>query len=149
MSVGKNDHGSYSIFMSLKDFLCQFRDYQICYINPDYRFSALSISLSNLGGFFFEFEVKVSGQYFFSIHKNSKKFTKNFQIDSQDLRPQEKKDFFSSIGMLLAKRNFEDTFDLLCGKRLNSNCNWISMHCDIGRHLLYVRFNWLNFNKKG
>lgn len=61
-------------FMPFKNFLKYFHDYQICFYEDDYKYSAQRYQTSSRQPTVIEFEISQEGDYYFSINQVNKRF---------------------------------------------------------------------------
>ena len=129
-------------FMSLKDYLRQFYDYQICYFHDDYIYSGQKFTSSPTKPALIGFQIDKDGEYFFQIN----------QVSARTFRKSSKY-AYSSITLIIAQVDQPNPQAKV--KFIGSICKadkdmWFKAQCSPGFYVAYVVTKWKkNVNEFG
>ncbi|HAO22905.1 MAG TPA: hypothetical protein DCQ37_22125, partial [Desulfobacteraceae bacterium] len=123
------DDGMFHI--GLKDFLEYFYDYQICYFNEAYNYSAQKFKSLTEEPTVIEFELKSPGEYYFSINQTNKRM----------FRPEDEY-AYSQLTLFISRRRSNGSFKFIGSATKADKEMWFKANCEPGRYVAYVLTPW-------
>ena len=122
-------------YMDYVDFCKYYSDFQICYYHDNYKYSALKVEkVQKTEDVFMEFEIRKSGEYYFSLNQINKRFFKKSQRYK-----------YSNLAYVLSRQSPSGAIEFVGSNMKADKENWIVSHCKPGKYILMIKVNWRSF----
>jgi len=120
-------------WMPFEEFNKLFSDFQVCYYKDDYKYSSTRLNTQEGQHVYFEFDVRKTGDYYFSINQINKRFFKK-----------DRNYKYSSCTITVGKMDGDQIIYVGATQKANKEA-WFEATCTPGRYICSIYTPWISF----
>ena len=122
-------------FIDYNDFCKFYSDFQVCYFQDGYKYSALKVeNVEKTENVFLQFQITKPGEYYFSLNQVNKRFFN---------KPQRYR--YSNLAYVISYQDKHGEAEYVGGNMKSDKENWIGKVCRPGLYTVMIKANWRSF----